>query len=149
MVHRVIGPTQSAFIKRRFTLDGILSLHKIVHDIKIRGSKAIILKLDFEKAYYCVRWSFLRDVLLAKGFDRAYVHRIMQFVCGGHTVVSDNGVVSLFFANSRGIKQGDPISPFIFNFIADALSCILNRAASTGHIKPVMSPLTSAGVSHL
>lgn len=77
-------------------LDGILSLHEIVQDLRSRGSKAIILNLDFEKAYDCIRWSFLHDVLLAKGFDSGYVHRIMQLVCGGHTTVSVNGVVGLF-----------------------------------------------------
>lgn len=55
-------------------------------------------------------------MLLAKGFDGAYVHRLMQFLCGGHTTVNVNGVVGPFFPNGRGLHQGDPISPIPFNF---------------------------------
>ena len=149
VAHRVISPYQSAFIKGRFILDGILSLHEIIHDLHARRAKAIILKLDFEKAHDSVSWSFLKQVLLAKGFDGAYVHRIMQLVTGGHTTVSMNGHISNFFANGRGLRQGDPASPVLFNFVADAFSCILTRAAQCGHISPVVSHLIPEGVSHL
>lgn len=89
VAHRIISRSQSAFIKGRVILDGILTLHEIIHDLNARGTKAVIPKLDFEKAYDCVRWSFLQDVLLAKVFDQAYVHRIMQFVEGGHTAIDE------------------------------------------------------------
>ena len=92
---------------------------------------------------------FLRQVLLAKGFEGAYVHRVMQLVSGGHTAVSVNGQVSNFFANGQGLRQGDPASSIMFNFVADALSCILSRAASHGHISPVISHLILEGVTHL
>lgn len=129
VAHKVIGQQQSAFIKGRFILDGVLSLHEIVHDLRVRQCNAVILKLDYEKAYDSVSWPFLRDVLLAKGFDVAYVQRIMQLACGGHAAISVNGVVGPYFKNGRGLRQGDPISPLLFNFVVDVFSCILNRAA--------------------
>lgn len=52
-------------------------------------------------------------------------------------------------ANGRGLWQGDPISPLLFNFVADAVSYILGRASSAGHISPVISDLIPSGVSHL
>lgn len=51
VAHKVIGQQQSAFIKGRFILDGFLSLHEILHDLKVRNCNAVILKLDFKKAY--------------------------------------------------------------------------------------------------
>ena len=96
VAHRTLSPTQSAFVKGRFILDGVLCLFEIVHDIHKSGSKAVILKLDFEKAYDSVSWGFLRQVLLAKGFDGGMVHRIMQMVVGGQTAISVNGKVSNF-----------------------------------------------------
>lgn len=74
----------------------------LFHDLYFK--KNITLKLDFEKAYDCVQWSFLQDVLLARGFDGAYEHRIMQLVSGGHTAVSINGHISPFFPSGRGGK---------------------------------------------
>ena len=60
-----------------------------------------------------------------------------------------NGHISNFFANGRGLRQGDPASPVLFNFVADAFSCILVRATQCGHISPVVSHLLPEGVSHL
>jgi hypothetical protein len=75
----VISPSQTAFIKGRFIQDGPLALHEIIHELKSKNLPAILLKLDFEKAYDRVNWQFLREVLLRKGFDPAYVHIIMQW----------------------------------------------------------------------
>lgn len=72
----------------------------------------------------------------------------MQLVSGGHTVLSVNGCISTFFANGRGLRQGDPISPLLFSFIVDSLSCILDRASEAGHISPVLSDLLPHGVTH-
>jgi hypothetical protein len=73
----IIAQSQTAFIKGRLIMDGALSLHEIIHELKARKSKAIVLKLDFEKAYDRVSWLFLREVLIRKGFDSGFVHRIM------------------------------------------------------------------------
>ena len=72
-------------------------MHEIVHDLHVKKKNSIILKLDFEKTYDCVRWSFVRHVLLPRGFDGAYVRWIMLLVFGGHTIVSVNDVVCPFF----------------------------------------------------
>lgn len=77
MAHRAIVQYQSAFSKGHFILDGILCLHEVVHDLRFRGSKDIILKLDFEKVDDPVSWPFFCDVLLAKSFEGAYVHSLM------------------------------------------------------------------------
>lgn len=77
IMHKVISPSQSAFIKGRFVLDGIVCSHELVHDIRCRKNNAIILKLDFEKAYDSVCWPFLHSVLLTKGFEGDYVQCIM------------------------------------------------------------------------
>lgn len=107
VAHKVISQHQSTFIKGHFILDGILSLQEIVHDLKLNGMNAIILKLDFEKVYDMVSWSFLQDMLLAKGFNGAYVQRLMQLALGGHTAVNVNGVVGPYFKNGQGLCQGD------------------------------------------
>jgi hypothetical protein len=108
-----------------------------------------LLKIDFEKAYDRVNWEFMVEVLRAKGFDYGAVHRIMQLVTGGHTAISINGEVGPSFRNKRGLRQGDPLSPLLFNFMAEAISIMLSKACAAGHIEGVVSHLVPGGISHL
>jgi hypothetical protein len=109
----------------------------------------LILKLDFEKAYDRVNWEFLREVLFRKGFSPMMVHRLMQLVQGGQTAINVNGKIGPFFRNARGVRQGDPLSPILFDFMVDGLAAILSRARKAGHIRGVVPHLIPGGVSHL
>jgi hypothetical protein len=114
VAHRVISTSQTAFIKGRLIHEGALALHEIVHELKVKKTRAVILKLDFEKAYDRVSWAFLRDVLIRKGFESGVVHRLMQLVTGGQTAISINGEIGPYFKNKRGVRQGDPIYQLLF-----------------------------------
>jgi hypothetical protein len=83
IAHRTTSRTQSAFIKGCHILEGIVSLKEIIHETKSKKLRGVFLKLDFEKAYDRVDWKFLREVLLRKGFDPGWVHRVMSLVSGG------------------------------------------------------------------
>ena len=120
VAHRIISRNQSAFIRGRNILEGPLALQEIIHSLKRTRQPAILLKLDFEKAYDRVNWEFLRQVLLGRGFSSVWVHHMMQLVSGGQTVIAVNGEVGNFFRNKRGLHQGDPASSLLFNFVADA-----------------------------
>lgn len=135
VAHKIIHPNQSAFIKGRSILDGIVILHEVIHEIKHSKEKVFILKIDFKKAHDRVRWDFLEEVLHKKGFDHKWVSWMMQLVRGGHTAININGEVGPYFANARGVRQGDPISPLLFNIITDALVAMLDRAKEAGHIQ--------------
>jgi hypothetical protein len=73
----------------------------------------------------------------------------MQLVTGGQTAISINGEVGPYFRNKRGVRQGDPISPLPFDFLANALAVILDRDSASEHIKGVVSHLVPKGVTHL
>jgi hypothetical protein len=149
IAHRILSPNQTAFVKGRNILDGPLTLLEIIHDLRQRKHNGVLLKLDFEKAYDRVNWDFLGEVLHCKGFDEGYIHRISQLVSGGQTAISINGEVGPFFRNKRGVRQGDPLSPLLFNFIGEALSGILSAASKAGHIHGLVPHLLPGGVSHL
>jgi hypothetical protein len=116
-----------------------------VHELRSKKLGGILLKLDFEKAYNRVNWDFLAEVLRCKGFEEGYIHRILQLVSGGQTAISINGVIGPYFRNKRGVRQGDPLSPLLFNFIREALSGILAAAGATGHIHGVVPHLIRGG----
>ena len=149
VAHRVISRSQSAFLKGRLIHDGDLALHEVVHELKSKNLPAVVLKLDFEKAYDRVSWAFLREVLTRKGFESGVIHRLMQLVTGGQTDFPINGEVGPFFRNKQGVRQGDPSSPILFNFMADALAGMLEAASRVGHIRGVVPNLMDGGVTHL
>jgi hypothetical protein len=149
IAHWIISPNQSSFIKGRCILDGVLSLQEIVHELKAKKQGGVLLKLDFEKGYDRVNWDFLVEALGAKDFDAGAVHRLSQLVSGAQTAISINGEVGPLFRNKRGVWQGDPLSPLLFNFMAEVMSVILSSAADAGHIQGVVLHLTSGGITHL
>ena len=65
---RLISKNQTAFIKGRFILESVVAAHEIIHDIHKNKERGVVLKLDYEKAYNRVSWSFLEDMLVSRGF---------------------------------------------------------------------------------
>ena len=103
------------------------------------------MKLDFEKAYDRFSWPFLREVLARKGFDSGIIHSLMQLVSGGQTSIAINGEIGPFFRNKRGVRQGDPVSPLLFDFMVDALAGLLDKARIANHIQGVIPHLIPGG----
>jgi hypothetical protein len=73
----------------------------------------------------------------------------MQLVVGGKTAININGEIGPYFRNARGVRQGDPLSPVLFDFMVDALAAMLARANEAGHIQGLVSHLIPGGVTHL
>jgi hypothetical protein len=63
-----------------------------------------------------------------KGFDSGFVHRVMQLVDRCQTTTVVNAEIGSYFQNNKGVRQGDPISPLLFNLIANALALILDKS---------------------
>jgi hypothetical protein len=146
LAHRTIDRSQSAFIKGRCLHEGALALHEIAHELRVGKQEGLLLKLDFEKAYDRVNWDFLQEILLRKGFSTRVVHRLLQLVKGGQTAINVNGEIGPFFRNARGVRQGDPLSPILFDFMVDGLAAILAKASSAGHIEGVIPHLIPGGL---
>jgi hypothetical protein len=111
VLERLSHPLQFAFLKGRLIHDGVLAFHEIIHEVKARCHKGVFLKLDFQKAYDRLDWTFLRQVLERRGFDDRVICWLMQFVMSGSTAININGEVGPYFRPSCGVRQGYPISP--------------------------------------
>ena len=68
IANKIISPNQTAFVPRRYVLDGVVVIHEVLHDFAKKNLSGIILKLDFEKAYDKASWQFLEEVMVKKGF---------------------------------------------------------------------------------
>jgi hypothetical protein len=88
----------------------------------------VILKLDFKKAYDKVKWSFLQQTLIMKGFSDEWRSLINSFMSGGSVAIKVNEDVGKYFQTLKGLRQGDPLSPMLFNIVADMLAIMIKRA---------------------
>lgn len=148
----LISQNQSAFVPGRMITDNALLAFECFHSIqrnKSPGKAACAYKLDLSKAYDRVDWSFLEQAMYKLGFTHRWVSWIMTCLTSVRYSVKLNGTLLSTFAPSRGLRQGDPLSPFLFLFVADGLSLLLDEKVLQGAITPVQVCRRAPGISHL
>nr|GEX00481.1 hypothetical protein [Tanacetum cinerariifolium] len=126
---------QSAFVADRQIIDGPFILNELVQWCKKKKKKAMIFKVDFEKAYDSVRWDFVHDILKKFEFGEKWCKWIQSCLHSFRGSVIVNGSPTKEFQFYKGLKQGDPLSPFLFiQRVVDA--CLFKgiKVASPIHI---------------
>lgn len=113
---------------------------------KRSGKKWMVLKLDLEKALDRIRWDFLEDSRHAAGFP---INWISECVSSVNTRVLWNGEVSTGFKPKRGLRQGDPLSPYLFLICIERLSHLILRAVNVGEWKPIRLSRNGPPLSHI
>nr|XP_027088507.1 uncharacterized protein LOC113709854 [Coffea arabica] len=118
----LVSPWQTGFVPGRGITDNILLTQELVVDLDRRlRHPNLMLKLDMEKAYDRVEWPFLLFMLRKFGFTEHVVDLIFRLVSNNWFSVLVNGEPSGFFKSTRGVRQGDPVSPGLFVLIAEFL----------------------------
>ncbi|KAL4347289.1 hypothetical protein GQ457_17G007720 [Hibiscus cannabinus] len=147
-----IAPNQSAFVPGRIISNNVLIANELMHYLK--GSKngpnkGSAIKLDMEKAYDRVEWHFLAAMMSKLGFDDRWIDLVMKCVTSVSYCIRMNETVSDFFSPTRGLRQGDPLSPFLFLFCTQGLSALLLKEQAEGRIKRVRASQAGPRVNHL
>jgi hypothetical protein len=124
----IISPEQSGYVEGRQILDSVILAHEVIHSLQKTKTPGMLLKLDLSKAFDKISWDYMRAMLLAFGFDQCWVTWIMNLTSSAFFSLLVNGVPSRPFSPSRGIRQGDPLSPFLFIIMAEGLSRSIHAA---------------------
>ena len=107
------------------------------------------LKLDMSKAYDRVKWSFLEKVFLKMGFQESWVVLVMECITTVTYSILVNGEPKGLITPSRGLRQGDPFSPYLFLFCAEGLNAIFQKAAENGEIQGFSICINGPKLTHL
>ncbi|GJV14338.1 RNA-directed DNA polymerase, eukaryota, reverse transcriptase zinc-binding domain protein [Tanacetum coccineum] len=127
-LEKVVHINQSAFIPGRHIQDNILIAQELLRGYNRKnGPKRCAMQIDIQKAYDTVSWSFLEDILGKFGFHRRMVDWIMTCVKSTTFTICLNGELNGFFKGGRGLRQGDPISPYLFTLVMEVFSLIMEK----------------------
>jgi hypothetical protein len=146
---KLLSLNQTAFVKGRFILESVVSAHEIIHSAMRNKEKGLVLKLDYEKAYDRVNWQFLEEMLVSRGFGAKWNAWIMRLVQGGSIAIRLNDENNYYFSPGKGLREGDPLSPVLFNLVVDIFTRMLIKAIAKGYIHGFMQSVCPEGVISL
>jgi len=135
---KVISQNQSVFIAGRQISDNILVVHELLHSMKQGNEEAMLHKLDMAKAYDRVEWPFLNAMLHKLGFDDVFCQWIMECVQTVSYSVIINGEAMGHIVLCRGLRQEDPLSPFLFLICVEGISVLIQNKERVGNIRGMM-----------
>ncbi|KAL9675311.1 hypothetical protein QQ045_003513 [Rhodiola kirilowii] len=147
-----ISPSQGAFVPGRLISDNILIAHELMNYMRTRADKSIgycCIKVDMSKAYDRMEWRFLEEIQKRMGFPDSWIAKVMSCVNSVAYKIRVNDIISEPFFQERGIRQGDPLSPYLFVLCMDWLARRMEKAQVTEEIHGIKVSRTAPSISHL
>lgn len=132
VMDKITSPFQSAFVGERYILDGVVIINEAIVETKKRNVERAFFKIDSVKAYDSVDWRFLKSMLQFFNFNSRWILWIMECVSTAYTSVLVNRSPTREFKLENDLRQGDPLSSFLYLLIAEGLSILVSRATECG-----------------
>ena len=123
----LINPDQTGFIKGRYIGQNVRLLNDILEQTETQNIPGILLQLDFRKAFDTIEWEFIQKTLALFNFGESIQRWISTFYTNLESSVLNNGVCTNSFKLSRGVRQGCPLSPYLFILSVEILACKIRQ----------------------
>jgi len=143
LLNNIISPFQTAFVPNRHIQDNSILAHEMLHTLKSKRGRGglMAINIDMEKAFDKMEWSFLVAILTKLGFHPTWINWIRLCISTSSFSVLLNGSPFGLFSPSRGLRQGDPLSPFLFIIGTEVLSRLFHQRLRGFKIARSCSPL--------
>ncbi|CAL2255075.1 unnamed protein product [Prunus armeniaca] len=148
---KLVSPSQVSFVLGRQITDNIIVAQEVLHKFKsAKGKKGFIAwKIDLSKAYDRMQWPFIREVLWEAGIKGSILELLMQCITSVRYKAILNGELTDSFSPQCGIRQGDPLSPYIFVLCMEKLSHLIQQKIQDRAWKSVQICQAGPHISHL
>eukprot|EP00253_Pinus_taeda_P019430 PITA_19430 len=148
ILSRHISMEQFGFLSGRQIHEAIGVAQEVMHSVRQKNKKGVVIKIDLSKAYDRINWLYLRLLLTHLGFKPAFISWIMGCISNVSYAILINGAATPFFKGQRGLRQGCPLSPLLFLLVVEGLSQLIHKAKREGKVKGI-EVATNLFISHL
>lgn len=151
---KFISPNQGANVENRKISDNTIIAHEIIHSMRIKRRRKfdkpmMAVKIDMSKAFDRIKWVSLIHALTQLGFNHHWISMINHCISSVRFSILLNGVPILPFQASQGLRQGDPLSPYLFITCMEILSRLITKKEEEGKIHGYQVSQSSPPISHL
>jgi hypothetical protein len=150
LLPKIISPLQSAFVPNRSIQDNSIIAHELLHSFKLKRGKGgfMFLKMDMEKTFDKMEWKLILAIMQHLGFHATWLQWIESCISSTSFSIILNGSPYGLFSPKRGLRQGDPLSHFLFILGSKLLSRLLLKEERIGNIKGMKIARASHAINH-
>ncbi|CAN0870549.1 Putative ribonuclease H protein At1g65750 [Linum grandiflorum] len=151
LMSHLVHPSQTSFVPGRHITDNIIIMQEVVHSMHGRKGKIgqMVLKIDLAKAYDKISWKFVEETLNLAGIPNPMVSLIMECISTVSFRILWNGGATDSFVPGRGLRQGCPLSPYLFTLCIERLSQLIRLEEDSGSWKSIELARRATKLTHI